>query len=109
MEHQQPGEAGVPAGRSVEPPRTSFDLDLHDPKAGETYGSISKLHYGDLRYGDALRAFNNYRDLGRGGPVEVPPEDLPPDWSPGMMPPDAPDAGPDMLPPPAPMPEPSGE
>ncbi len=58
---------------NLEPPRTDFDVDLYDPKAGDTYESISKLHYGDARYAAALRAFNNGLVLGRGGAVQVPP------------------------------------
>lgn len=58
--------------RSTEPARTDFDLDLHEPKAGETYATISKLHYGDAKYTEALRAFNRGAELGRAA-VEVPP------------------------------------
>jgi hypothetical protein len=70
---KQPGVAGVSPARSSSPPRTDFDLDLHEPKAGETYASISRLHYGDARYAEALRTFNRNLELGRGGVVEVPP------------------------------------
>jgi hypothetical protein len=58
---------------NLEPPRTDFDVDLYDPKAGDTYESISKLHYGDARYAAALRAYNKGLMLGRGVAVEVPP------------------------------------
>ena len=61
-----------PPVRSTEPTRTDFDLDLHEPSAGETYATISKLHYGDAKYADALRAFNRNAELGR-TTVEVPP------------------------------------
>lgn len=61
-----------PPVRSAEPARTDFDLDLHEPKAGDTYATISKLHYGDAKYADALRAFNRNAELGRTA-VDVPP------------------------------------
>jgi hypothetical protein len=53
--------------------RTDFDVDLHDPKPEETYQTISKLYYGDAKYAEALRAFNQGLPLGRRAPVEVPP------------------------------------
>ena len=53
--------------------KTDFDVDLHEPKAADTYESISKLYYGDTRYAGALRAFNRNQALGGGRSVEVPP------------------------------------
>ncbi len=69
------GTADVRTVASQEPARTDFDVDLHEPKATDTYDSISKLHYGDAKYAAALRAFNQSRglDLGRGVPLQVPP------------------------------------
>mgnify|MGYP002780419656 CR=1 FL=1 len=58
---------------NTEAPRTDFDVDLHDPKAGDTYESISKQFYGDAKYAEALKAFNANRPLGAGGSVQVPP------------------------------------
>lgn len=77
-----PGPAALPpvtpvgGARPPEPsrtPQTSFDVDLHDPKAGETYEVISKSFYNDARYARALAAFNNNRPLQGGAMIEVPP------------------------------------
>jgi hypothetical protein len=67
------GGPDVRPASNQEPPRTDFDVDLHEPKAGDTYESISKLHYGDAKYAEALRAYNGGLVLGRGGAVQVPP------------------------------------
>ncbi len=53
--------------------RTDFDVELHDPKPADTYETISKLHYGDVRYAAALRAFNRNQPLADRRSVEVPP------------------------------------
>jgi hypothetical protein len=58
---------------NTEAPRTDFDVDLHEPRAGDTYESISKQFYGDAKYAEALKAFNANRQLGAGGSVQVPP------------------------------------
>ena len=68
-----PGELGVRPAGNVEPPKTDFDVDLHKPKAGDTYESISKLHYRDARYAEALRQYNRGVELDRGVDVQVPP------------------------------------
>ena len=52
--------------------RTAIDVDLHEPKRGDTYASISKMHYGDERYGAAIQAFNKGRNLGDGAAIELP-------------------------------------
>src|SRR5205085_512778 len=62
-----------PAGAADRPPSTSFDVDLYEPRAGDTYESISREYYNDPRYAAALRAFNNNRPLQGGVQVEVPP------------------------------------
>jgi hypothetical protein len=54
-------------------PRTTFDVDLYDPKASDTYDSISQEYYNDKRYGSALRAFNDNKPLQGGNFVHVPP------------------------------------
>lgn len=54
-------------------PVTSFDVDLHDPKAGETYASISKDFYNDAKYAAALQEYNARRPIQGGFKVEVPP------------------------------------
>src|SRR5205823_10052741 len=53
--------------------RTGFDVDLYDPKASDSYESISSEYYNDKRYANALRAFNSYKQLQGGHYVEVPP------------------------------------
>ena len=68
-----PGELGVRPAGNAEPPKTDFDVDLHRPKAGDTYEAISKLHYRDARYAEALRQFNRGVGLDRGVDVHVPP------------------------------------
>ena len=44
--------------------RTSFDVDLHPAKVGQTYEAVSVQHYSDAKYADALRRFNKNRDPG---------------------------------------------
>ncbi|MCZ2344447.1 MAG: hypothetical protein LC104_22025 [Bacteroidales bacterium] len=55
------------------PPRTDYDVDLHTPRAGESFEAISRQHYGDAKYSEALRAFNAGRTPGTGAPIQVPP------------------------------------
>jgi hypothetical protein len=64
---------GARPASDLAPPKTDFDVDLHQPKAGDTYESISKLHYRDARYAEALRQFNRSVELDRGIDVRVPP------------------------------------
>jgi hypothetical protein len=54
-------------------PKTDFDVDLHDPKATDTYESISYEFYNDRKFAAALRAFNKNQPLQGGRFVEVPP------------------------------------
>ena len=67
-----PATAPSAAARGGESARTDFDVDIHEPKAGESYESISRQHYNDPKYADALRAFNQNRPVG-GTPIMVPP------------------------------------
>jgi hypothetical protein len=67
------GGARPPEATVTRTPQTSFDVDLHEPKAGETYEAISKAFYNDARYARALAAFNNNRPLQGGAMIEVPP------------------------------------
>ena len=54
--------------------RTDYDVDLHELKQNETYDSISKQYYQDVRYAAALREFNLRRsDPSRGSVVHIPP------------------------------------
>ncbi len=54
-------------------PQTSYDVDLHDVRAGDSYESISRDFYNDARYAAALQAFNKGRPIQPGKYVEVPP------------------------------------
>jgi hypothetical protein len=54
-------------------PKTNFDVDLHNPTAGDTYESISQEFYNDRRFAAALKAFNRNLPLQGGRYVEVPP------------------------------------
>ncbi|MBA4190124.1 MAG: hypothetical protein C0467_19240 [Planctomycetaceae bacterium] len=54
-------------------PTTSFDVDIHEPKAGDTYEAISREFYNDTRYAAALRAYNRNKPLQGSGPIDVPP------------------------------------
>jgi hypothetical protein len=62
----------VPLPRPMGEVRTDYDVDLHPAQAGQTYESISKQHYGDAKYADALRASNKGRDPGR-EEIQLPP------------------------------------
>lgn len=53
--------------------QTDFDVDLHDVRAGETYAAVSKLHFGDDRYADAIRAFNRGVSPDQVRQLQIPP------------------------------------
>jgi hypothetical protein len=68
--------AGTSEAKPVWPesqPKTGFDVDLYDPKAGDTYEAISQEFYNDRRFAAALRAYNRNQPLQGGRLVEVPP------------------------------------
>lgn len=52
---------------------TSYDVDLHEPKSGDTYETISREFYNDPKYAPALREYNGRRPLQASVRVEVPP------------------------------------
>ncbi len=52
---------------------TSFDVDLHEPKNGDTYSTISKEFYNDVKYAGALQEYNGGRPLKTSVWVQVPP------------------------------------
>jgi hypothetical protein len=54
-------------------PKTSFDVDVYEPKAGDSYETISQEFYNDKRFAAALKAFNRNQSLQGGRMVEVPP------------------------------------
>ena len=57
----------------TEKPGTDFDVDLHYPKANESYASIAKQHYGDEKYGTILAQFNQANNAGNNRAIQVPP------------------------------------
>ena len=61
-----------PVGPEIAP-KTGFDVDLHEPKANDSYESISLEFYNDRRFATALKAFNGNQPLTGGRMVEVPP------------------------------------
>lgn len=63
--------AAAPVERTERAPTTSYDVDIHYPKAGDTWETVSREFYGDARYAAGLRAYNRNRPL-QGG-VDVPP------------------------------------
>jgi hypothetical protein len=67
------GGAEVRPGVPETLPKSSFDVDLHNPTAGDSYESISKEFYNDARFAPALKAFNKNLPLQGGRYVEVPP------------------------------------
>ena len=60
----------VPTDRAA---TTSFDVDLHEVKTGDSYESICREFYSDVKYAPALRTFNSNRALQAKDRVEVPP------------------------------------
>jgi hypothetical protein len=73
-----------PGGPSVTPvagtgneiersPSTSFDVDIYEPKAGDSYEAISREFYNDTRFATGLRAYNRNKPLQGAGPIDVPP------------------------------------
>lgn len=74
VEFMKSGEREVkPAGVVERTPTTSFDVDLYEPKAGDSYETISREFYNDLRYTRALAEFNRRKPMQGSGPIEVPP------------------------------------
>lgn len=70
----KPAEAStVRQTNAIEAKPFDYDVDLYEPAANDTYATISKLHFGDARYAQALQAYNRNAALGRGIAVEIPP------------------------------------
>jgi hypothetical protein len=68
-----PTEPGVRPAANQETPKSDYDVDLHRPKADDTYESISRQYYRDARYAEALKQYNRGAELGRVVDVYVPP------------------------------------
>ncbi len=71
----RPAPTTTPTTASIAatPPRTDYDVDLHYVRAGDSWAAISKQHFGDERYADALKGFNQNASLAGVQRVEVPP------------------------------------
>jgi hypothetical protein len=54
-------------------PITSYDVDVYELKATDTWETISQEFYNDKRYAAALRAANSNKALSSGGMVDIPP------------------------------------
>lgn len=55
------------------PPTTSYDVDIYEPRSGDSWESISREFYQDARYGAALRAYNRNKPLHGSGGIDIPP------------------------------------
>jgi LysM repeat protein len=63
--------SGSGSGERV--PSTSYDVDIYDPKPGDSYPSIAREFYNDTRYAAALQAYNRNKPIRPADPIEVPP------------------------------------
>jgi len=54
-------------------PNTTYDVDIYEPKAGDTYETISLEFYNDRRFAQALKAFNQNAPVQGARYVNVPP------------------------------------
>jgi hypothetical protein len=68
-----PGNDVRPAGAAERPAQTSFDVDLYEARAGDTYETIAREFYLDTRYARALQEYNARRPVQAGRNVDVPP------------------------------------
>ena len=57
-------------------PKTNYDVDIYDPKAGDTYESIRQEWYNNKQLAAALRAYNRTQDLRSGQYVNIPPKHI---------------------------------
>jgi nucleoid-associated protein YgaU len=74
IQQTKPLASPPPSSTVVErAPTTSYDVDLYEPKQGDTWETISREFYNDTRYAAALKAANLNKPLTSGGTVDVPP------------------------------------
>jgi hypothetical protein len=73
IEYVKPAGDPKPTGVAERTPQTSFDVDLYEPKAGDSYETVAREFYNDARYGRALAEYNRRKALQNSGPLEVPP------------------------------------
>ncbi|QEL16131.1 hypothetical protein [Limnoglobus roseus] len=69
---------GVPAATTPPAPavtgaKTDYDVDLHYVKGGDSWAAVSKQYYGDERYAEALKGYNQNAALTQLQRAEVPP------------------------------------
>lgn len=72
-----PLPAGFNTPPALQPPvseaKTEYDVDLHQPRAGDTYATVSQAYYNGPQYAAALQAFNKNRPISQLAEVQVPP------------------------------------
>ncbi|MBA2226632.1 LysM peptidoglycan-binding domain-containing protein [Thermogemmata fonticola] len=68
-----PGRTENPPAVAERPPTTSYDVDIYEPRPGDTWESISREFYQDGRYAAALRAYNRNKPLHGSGAIDIPP------------------------------------
>lgn len=71
IEYTKP--AGTPTVAADRVAITSFDVDLYEPTKLDSYTTICKEFYSDVKYAAALQEYNGRRPLQIGKHVEVPP------------------------------------
>jgi hypothetical protein len=54
-------------------PKTSYDVDIYETKAGDNWEAISREFFNDTRYAPALQAYNLNKPLRPGTQVDIPP------------------------------------
>jgi nucleoid-associated protein YgaU len=65
--------AVTPATATERQPTTSYDVDIYEAKAGDSWEAISREFYSDTKYAAALRAYNQNKALQVKTSVDVPP------------------------------------
>ena len=63
----------APVPTAPKEPETSFDVDVHTVRQGDSYATVSKTYYGDAAFADALRFYDESRPGRTAGTVHVPP------------------------------------
>jgi hypothetical protein len=69
----RPANAEVRPVTAERPATTSFDVDVYEPRAGDSYETIAREFYNDTRYARALQEYNARRPVQPGRSVDIPP------------------------------------